>query len=47
MIRKQLQAVYEQEMEAYFKQRDQLQIQRKLRHDLLNEIQIISYMEQQ
>ncbi len=47
MIHKQLRTVYEHEMEAYFKQRDQLQVQRKLRHDLLNEIQVISYMEQQ
>ncbi len=40
-----LKAFYTQEMSAYMKQRDQEQLQRRLRHDLLNEIQVIKYME--
>lgn len=46
MLNHQLLDIYNLELDAYLEQKDQLLIQRKLRHDLLNEIQIVKYMEQ-
>lgn len=44
-INKQLQTIYQSELDAYLAMKDETQIRQSLRHDLLNEIQIISYLE--
>lgn len=45
LLNKQLHAIYQEDLSAYLIQKDQEEMYHKLRHDLLNEITMISLLE--
>ena len=47
ILHRQLQSMYQKELETYLHIKDESQMYHTIRHDLFNEIQIISYMEKQ
>ena len=44
-LNKQLQSIYQEELQAYLEMKNETEIYRTLRHDLLNEIEIITYID--